>query len=98
MNGEFWETLKSVGDVLVPWVILPLLWYAWRIAEELREMRKEQVKDREDATRRFHAIELRQERFEADQHHAQTARDHNHAEILRRLDEITEALKGKADK
>ncbi len=98
MTGEFWTTLKSLGDVVVPWVIVPAVYIGWHILNEMKQMRAEQRGDRKDATEKFHAMELRQARLEAEQEHSQRQRDHNHTEILRRLDEITETLKGKADK
>ena len=98
IDVNFWNTLKEIGDVIVPWVLLPALYYAWRIQDEMRQMRNSQQEDRKQSLEKFHAMELRQARLEAEQEHSQRQRDHNHGEILRRLDEITVTLKGKADK
>ena len=95
---EFWSDLKAMGDVLVPWVILPILWYAWRIADEMRRMREEHQKDHKATTERMHGLELRQAKTEAEVTAGTVQRDSNHAEIMRRLDDLADALKGKADK
>lgn len=102
MDWGLFEAVKSIGEVVVPWVVVPVAWYAWRIAEEMRALREARAKDREDSVERYHALELRQKELELAQRHAAELstqqRDQYHEEVMRRLDELTEEVKAKADK